>query len=1132
MVKRFLLQLALIISGFTGNAQLVMDQGSIARNILEELGSWDVDLLAKGGRIDAIRALNDSVAVCGARGENRGRLFISYDRGLTWKFLAQPTGSEITCIAETGNIDRFYILTGASEVFATVDRGKSWKKRAKLTVNKNRDGATASYSIMVTNKGTLLATDTDTDGGHVFRSTDNGFTWKDLGAIGKNALYRLEKSKDGVIVNEFGGAVYKSVDDGLTWKESGKLSASALFATESLDGSILLQADQAGNIYRSENAGESWERTAYLKGSADDFISLMGPVCYYSTYTESREIYVTLDQGHNWHSIGAVPTGAEGDWLDHGVSMDAGDSIVVLAGSGKGFILRKALSKKWLAEMLGGLDPKEKIKQDLSGAPARDTVRAIVKDTTPTFFRNPRAQAANAKNLVFNASFEAGADGWSTIGKRTGWGGDLWDLFGEIDPNESKHGKNSLRIELGPGKTEITYFDAWPIGRQAQNAPLAANRGWIDVIPGRQYVLSAWLRADRPGTPGLMAVYQGHDLAKDPGITREAREIRISKKWRRHDFTFTASDKQLYVAVGPDLANEDDAATVWIDAIQLEQGAAPTAFSPQGALEIGIGALPFGNIFRRAEDVFFTFSAYNRLSEKVSISVQCEATDYFDRSILREEKKLSVKANGRLDMDWPLVLPGPGHYVVKFSWRQNGTAYSRTIPMALVGAYAFDDSPFGVNHAPTTAKAGDALQQAGLKWARNWSVNWGLLEPEQGRLSFAASDEQINREQSQGFKSLVLLPPLPSTNWSSSAPDTVPATLWHRMAYMPKDPVLLMDFIRKAVAQYAHKVKHWEFLNEPVWTSFCLPGKYYNLPGANYSPDDYTGLLQQAYKTMKLADPACTVIGGFSAEPWRYTKEFIEAGGLKSVDILNIHNYGGFRAPESFIPEMDTLLAQMDRQGRRKPIWITEYTYYGADSLPWTPWKAPGNYWGASLLLKSERQCADWTVRYNAIMFARGVEKIIYHQAAEGDINHGVINLEFAFLGEEGQPRKVYAAQAALANMIGPRPVFSGPLRKAVRGGVGQPNHIQGYVFQCDEKAVAIAWTPEEEQAEVILHAPEDAEIYNIMGSRMPVSAKVKLGISPVYIVSRSRSARELTEACSIFINDDGKVNTNDKINN
>ena len=44
-----------------------------------------------------------------------------------------------------------------------------------------------------------------------------------------------------------------------------------------------------------------------------------------------------------------VPTQQAGDWLDHGVSIQTKDSVIVLAGTNKGFIIRNAIARKWLA---------------------------------------------------------------------------------------------------------------------------------------------------------------------------------------------------------------------------------------------------------------------------------------------------------------------------------------------------------------------------------------------------------------------------------------------------------------------------------------------------------------------------------------------------------------------------------------------------------------------------------------------------------------------------------------------------------------------------------------------------------------------------------------------------------------
>ncbi|CAL1520340.1 glycosyl hydrolase [Chitinophaga sp. MM2321] len=1046
--------------------------------------NWTTTELVKGGRIDAIRALEGPVVLCATRGQNRGMLFISENYGRSWKFLAKPTTSEITCIGETGNRREFYILTGNAEVLGTKDGGRSWKKLTTLTTNKNRDGAQAAYAIFYTVKGTLLVTDTDSDGGHIYRSVDKGNTWTDLGKIGDNALYRLEKTADGVIVNGFDGNVYKSTDDGLNWRKTGSLSTSALFATTSLSGAALLQADQAGNIYNSRDHGNSWHKTGMLNGAADDFIHAGEGVVYYSTYTDKRSVYVSLNYGKDWQDIGPVPTKAEGDWLDHGISMDTKDSVVILAGTGKGFMIRNVIDKKTMY------------------------ARAAKDSIIPR--RNPRVLYTGAKNLLPNASFEAGPAGWSSMGKYTGWGGDLVGLYGDVVSDEAHDGKHSLRIELGPGKTPVTFYDVWPIARNVQNAPLAANIGWVNAIPGNEYTLSAWMRADRAGVPAKLLFSRGLEPSLGYHPTQVSKEVVLTEKWARYSFTVTAIEQDLYVAVGPNLLRDDDEAVVWIDAIQLEQGAKATSFVINEAVELGVSSKAFGNIFHTPSAAKVWLVAANRTKRPVTVPVTAEISDYFGKQVSAVTKNIRISGGSSQEMEWPLALTDNGYYQVKFSWRFNNLDQERILRMAVIDPYNSPHAAFGINHAPTTKEAGKALHQAGVTWARNWSINWGLLEPVKGQLSFAPADEQVDREQAEGYNVLALMPPLPAPAWGSTAPDSVKNVGWQRMSYMPKERAGLMDFISKAIGHYKSRIRYFEFLNEPVWTQFCLPNEAYKLPGAAYVPEDYIGLLEEAYLVMKKADPTCQVIGGFSAEPWRYMKTFFDAGGMKSIDILNIHNYGMLRTPESFIHEMDTLLAQMERQGPRKPIWITEYSYYAADNLPWSPWVAPPHHSSANLLLSNEKQCADWSIRYNAIMLARGVEKIFYHQGGEGFVNDASPHLEFALLGEGGEPRKLYPAQAVMAKMIGPDFKYAAAIEK---------DSVQGYSFQCGNKAVLIAWVTEKETRQLSLDIPEGVKAYNIMGAPIRTGNKIALDISPVYLVSDSLSATALAQSCNIKSN-------------
>src|SRR5205085_9215524 len=132
-------------------------------------------------------------------------------------------------------------------------------------------------------------------------------------------------------------------------------------------------------------------------------------------------------------------------------------------------------------------------------------------------------------------------------------------------------------------------------------------------------------------------------------------------------------------------------------------------------------------------------------------------------------------------------------------------------------------------------------------------------------------------------------------------------------------------------------------------------------------------------------DPACKVMGGVASGPGHFTKELMNAGILPLIDILNLHIYPGMRAPEGYLAEMDALLRRMDAHGGRKPIWMTEFSYYGIDDPPRKPF-VPGGGWSEERLL-SERDCPEYTVRFLAVMLSRGVEKVFLHSGASGAVN-------------------------------------------------------------------------------------------------------------------------------------------------
>ena len=306
--------------------------------------SWQSHAAIPGGRIDAIADLGGGVVVAGSRNPKPGHIFRSADCGGTWTDLGNVLGEElhtgsVTCLASAGG-GMAYLLTGDAHVWKSVDWGVTWAPLGQVSTMPRLEPYHFSYSITVLPTGTVLVSNTNPAGGHVFRSEDGGASWQDLGAISTQALYRFEKVGADVLVNGWAGHVYKSTDDGRTWLDRGRFSARALYATEYLGKGIALQGGEDGGIFRSVDHGATWREVARFADSADDFVHVGRGEVFYSTYTGARNVYRSRDYGETWEDIGPVPSGAEEDIWDHVVAVRCGRERFAAGGTARGYIVR------------------------------------------------------------------------------------------------------------------------------------------------------------------------------------------------------------------------------------------------------------------------------------------------------------------------------------------------------------------------------------------------------------------------------------------------------------------------------------------------------------------------------------------------------------------------------------------------------------------------------------------------------------------------------------------------------------------------------------------------------------------------------------------------------------------------
>ena len=716
----------------------------------------------------------------------------------------------------------------------------------------------------------------------------------------------------------------------------------------------------------------------------------------------------------------------------------------------------------------------------------------------------PQISTDGVKNFLPNSSFECGTANWGgfTYGL-SGWVGNLYRLEGELDEAVAQHGRNILRIMLSPKTLPVFYFDYYEPVRQPVRRVLAANRGWFHVKPGEELTLSAFLRADAEGVAGQLVVNEApsHLLRK---------QVTVGKEWQRCEFTFRPTQPFVFIAIGLDLeVCRRDAASLWLDAVQLERGDHATDYEPRQPVESFIVTDRTGNISTNpATGLAFTLKAFNNTERAQTVRGKLQVTDFFDRVVVAEERGFDVPARGRASLTIPRLCQGQQGF-----FRATWTPRSPTAPLsqqtepvsslrcALITPPGMDlpDSPLGFNHAYPWDFLVQLAREAGIVWWRDWSAKWQTVEPAKGRFDFTAADTQIQRVLNLNSEVEVLLP-FPSAAWSTTARAGEVEKAAGRNEYLRARlpcsyaPADLNDFGAYAAAVARHyeqsrprAVTHFQILNEPVYTDYALPGKF------GYTLADYLRLLEAGSRALHAADPQCRVVGGISANlEAGLTRDFVIQGGLQWVDVFDLHMYDPPRPPESFEDSFRSLEELMRAHGGPKPVWITEWGCYADDDPPCLP-QSVGDATMNRCRWPSERAATEHMVKFGAVSFAHGVRKIFFHAGTCGTINGPDAGGVLFTYG--GAPRKMYAGIAVLTRLLG---VPDECVRMVHDEG------LVAYVFRAKNRAVAIAWCESGRSRKLKLASA--VQTYDIMGNACS-ARDLALEQSPVYVVGKQVEA-------------------------
>lgn len=710
----------------------------------------------------------------------------------------------------------------------------------------------------------------------------------------------------------------------------------------------------------------------------------------------------------------------------------------------------------------------------------------------------PQISTEDVKNFVPNSSFECGTAGWGgyTWGL-AGWAGNLYRLAGELDSTAFQHGEHALRISLNPTNLPVFWFDYYEPVRQPVRRVLAANRGWFCVKPGERLTLSAFLRADVDAVTAQLA-------AVEPGDRSSRKAVTVGREWKRHEFTFAPSQPFVFIAVGLDLeASQREAATLWVDAIQLERGNQATSYEPRQPVESFLESGVVGNIYTNlAQGAALTVRAYNNGDASAEVQGQLAVTDFFDQGVFTNAYRLKLPAHAGNSLSVNRISPNRrGFFQANWTVKESTQSLRGAVIESADAGLA--DSPLGFNHAYPWDFLVSLAREAGIVWWRDWSAKWQTVEPEKDRFDWTVADQQIRRVLGLNSEVEVLLP-FPAASWSTSAlADEVAKAAGNDsylrarlpLAYAPKD---LSDFGRYAAETVRHyrgsqprDVTHFQILNEPVYTDYALPRKF------GYTMEDYLRLLDVAYRAVKAADPKAVVVGGLSAgleSGW--TSDFVKKGGLRSVDVLDLHNYDPPRTAESYEDSFRSLEELMRAHGDSKPVWITEWGCYADDDPPSVP-QTVGDATMNRCRWPSERAATEHIVKFTAVSFGHGVRKIFFHAGTCGTINGadaGGVLFEYG-----GAPRRMYAGVAALTKIFG--------VPEACERIVNREGTI-AYFFRTGGRTLAIAWRTGVGKAP--LKPVNGVTVLDIMGNPIEVNV-ASLSETPVYLLGANADLVERT---------------------
>ena len=534
-----------------------------------------------------------------------------------------------------------------------------------------------------------------------------------------------------------------------------------------------------------------------------------------------------------------------------------------------------------------------------------------------------------AENLIRNASFEADLGEWATIR----YSRKDRDYLKAVPVKDSAvHGKKSL------------FF----VNPDADTVEL--HGGELALKGGVPYTFSWYAKSSKPVK--FRAAVVSENKKGDWSVLVSFKTI--TPEWKRYQYTFTPKEDGIYISrfIWGNWDGVANDASVWLDAIQLEEGKQVTEFKPQSDVEICAEMGRRVSIDKSPLDV--TVKAVNYTAKTVQIPLEFFVKDtVFGKVGKRNCLNVTIPADSMVEQNFQVKPTRFGHMSLREKNQHCRTLHFASVPTPVRGPFhpaktrmiglEYDFS-FG-SHVHTKMDKAFVLREASVEdsviFYRDCGVSmfrvgnlgmafdWRFIETAPGVFSWEDIDKQAALARKHGIQLMTVLGNMfylrdrngKKRHWSRVPKFIIENGKLYENPRQKRWAGVLPDHgdWKRYAAAFASrnkgKIAAYEITNEP---NIVIPA------------ENYVEYVKIAAGEIRKYDPSAMVIGGcltadYDGKLGHYLNLLNSSGALAMCDALSFHPYSS-RLDSSSYSAMANISMLKQKTGG-KTLWNSELYY-------------------------------------------------------------------------------------------------------------------------------------------------------------------------------------------------------------